>query len=421
MTATHSVAANFASLIAGEAVARVLGLTALLYLARRIGVDGFGRLELALAVLAYVQLVVDAGLDTVATRRVAASPERRTEFAEQLIGLRLLLGSLALAALWAVGHAVHLDRDRHALLMAFAVSVIPSACAVGWAFQAASRMRAVAVAAVVTQAVYLGLLLFFVRSATDLDWVPRAYGVGVAAGIAATGAWYVRRYGRFRPRLAWRFARDTMREALPIAASRGLRAVSFNFDLLFLGWIGSATIVGYYAAAYRVVLVPLLGFATFFTALFPELVRMPEARRRSMLTRLLTGVSLVSIGFAFGLVFAASPLLRLTMGDAYLPAADSLRLLAWTIPVVAVGGVFRQLLLARHRQTLDLLAVALGAALNVSLNLALVPRYGVTGAAVATLAGEATVLVAAAIAVWRATEPRPSPGVGDAVSAGARA
>lgn len=411
----RSVVENFATLLTGEAIARTLTFAATLYLGRRLGVERFGVIEVALALLVYLQLFVDAGLETFAARLVAAQPARRAECASHLIGLRLALASVALATVWLAVRALGLDADRQALLLTFSLAVVPSAFALGWAFQASAHMHPIAVGAVVAQTVYLGLLMTWVRTSSDTLAVAWAYVWSGAAGSTAMAVWFVYRYGLLRPTIGWAFARDAFGQSLPIAASRFLRAISFNFDLLLLGAMTSTLVVGYYAAAYRFVLIPILAFATFFTALFPVLVRQSDQQRRATAPRLLVGVAFVGVAFAAGLTLIAPPLLRLTLGDAYAPAAAPLRILAWSIPLVAIGGIFRQLLLVNHRQTLDLTAVAIGATLNVTLNLVWIPRYGLLGAAMATLAGEAAVLVAAAVAVWRvaargATAPfTPSP------------
>ena len=46
-------------------------------------------------------------------------------------------------------------------------------------------------------------------------------------------------------------------QGLPVAGARALRAVSYNFDVLMLGYLFAQTPVGLYAAAYRIVTLPL--------------------------------------------------------------------------------------------------------------------------------------------------------------------
>jgi O-antigen/teichoic acid export membrane protein len=82
-----------------------------------------------------------------------------------------------------------------------------------------------------------------------------------------------------------------------------------------------------------------------------------------------------------------------------------LRILVWTIPLSVVAGHLRHTLIAAHLTSHDLAAVAAGAAATVALNLALVPQLGLIGGAIAMVAGEAALAVAATVLVIRAVAP----------------
>lgn len=391
----HSVGGNFIALLLGEAVARGFTFAASLYLARQLGVENFGLVELTLAVVVYVQLVVEGGLDTVATRAVARRPVDRLRFADNLAGMRLALVGAAVLIVGTLTYVWPMLPLTRYLIIGFSLAAVPAAFNLGWSFQAQARMRIVAIAGALTQATYLALLLWLVHGAADVGRVPLAFGAAALVGPGVLAWRHRRRFGPVRPRANRAFWSATTVEAMPILGARLLRAVSFNFDVLLIGAISSTTAVAYYAAAYRFVLIPVLGFAAFFSALFPVLVTAGEAQRTRLVRLVLIAVVVTSIAAAAGLTLIATPLLTLAMGAPFAPAAGALRWLAWSIPFIAVAGVFRQVLLVRHLQRVDLAAVAVGAVLNVLLNLLLVPHFGVTGAAVATIAGEAAVLVAA--------------------------
>lgn len=402
-----TVARNFWALITGEAIARVIGIVIALRLARVLGVDGFGTLQVGLAVLVYLQLFVDGGLDLVATREVARRPELRDRYAGNLIGLRLATSAMAVSAVIAINAITSQPPLLEGVVLRFALSVVPAACALGWAFQASERMRAVAAGNVITQLVYLVAVVFVVHDGHGTFRVPLAYSVATAIGSVAVGLWYVRRYGWIYPRFEPRFWRMAVKEALPVAASRGLRAVSFNFDVLMLGYLFSQTRVGLYAAAYRIVTLPLLGYATLFTALFPALVRLTPGGKTRFVGIGMAVIGASALAIAAMLWAFAAPLLGFLMGEAFTPGASALRVLAWSIPLTAAGGVCRQVLVASGHQRVDLTVVACGAAANVALNILLIPRYGLAGAATSTLTAEGIVLIGA-FAGFLATQSRPA-------------
>ena len=390
---------NLFALLTGEGLGRAFSLATTAYLARTLGVAQFGLVETAFAVLVYLQIVVDGGLDIVATRAVARTPERRPVFAANLIAVRGLLAAVALAAVVVLNAALLRPASLEDMLLRMSLAVVPLTASVAWAFQSSQRMRAMAAGQVITQASFFVLAVLFVRGPADSLTVPVVYAAAVAIGTLATVWWYVRRHGWTRPAIDFGFWRDVLPQAAPIAASRVLRAVSFNFDVLLLGYFYSEVLVGLYASAYRFVTLPMLLYVHAFTAMFPSLVHLPPEARTRTFARIVAAAAATGLVIAVVVFAAAEPMLRLVMGEPFVAGAAPLRVLAWSIPVAAVAGVLRQALLTADCQRADFAVVGAAAVANAGLNIFLIPRAGLVGAATATLIGEMVMLVAAFVAV----------------------
>jgi PST family polysaccharide transporter len=390
-----------AALLAGEGLGRAFGFITTIYLARTLGVSQFGLVETAFAVLVYLQIVVDGGLDLVATRSVARAPHTRVVFAENVLALRLILAGTAFLGVVAFNAVTFRPAVLEDMLFRMSFTMLPLAWSVAWAFQSSQRMRAVAAAQVITYVAFLSFVVLLVRDRTDALRVPLAYAAAAACGAAAMFAWYVRRYGWTRLRVDVAFWRHVLPQAIPVAGGRMLRAVSFNFDVLLLGYFYSEFLVGLYAAAYRLISVPLVLYVHAFTAMFPSLVDLPPARRTRTFASIVAAAAASGIVIALVLSLAAEPALRLLMGEAFTGGAPALRVLAWSIPLTAIGGVLRQALLTADRQRADLIVVAIAAVTNASLNVVLIPRAGLVGAATATIIGESVVILAGFVAVAR--------------------
>lgn len=95
----------------------------------------------------------------------------------------------------------------------------------------------------------------------------------------------------------------------------------------------------------------------------------------------------------------AGVLLRLLYGNEYLNAVDPLRILAWCSMFSYIGSVRNIWILASDKQKYLWIINLAGAVSNVALNLTLIPRFGVTGAALSTLATQiiANIIVSYAI------------------------
>jgi O-antigen/teichoic acid export membrane protein len=169
------------------------------------------------------------------------------------------------------------------------------------------------------------------------------------------------------------------------------------FDLVLVGlWMGTAE-AGIYGAAYRILWLPTMLVTAYLTALRPSVARRAMAGPASPLS--LTGPSApaaVAVGIlaaAVGILFAPA-MVDLLFGPQYGGAVAPLRLLLLSFALLVVSRHYRLVLVASGRQALDLRIMAAAAALNVSLNLWLIPRAGLVGAAAANVASEAAILAA---------------------------
>ena len=95
-----------------------------------------------------------------------------------------------------------------------------------------------------------------------------------------------------------------------------------------------------------------------------------------------------AIPVCVGGILVAGQVVTLIFGSPYAPATAPLRILLLLVPAAYIRNVSQGAILAHARQDLLLRTVAWAAGTNVLLNLALIPRWGMTGAAVATVLTE---------------------------------
>ncbi len=104
--------------------------------------------------------------------------------------------------------------------------------------------------------------------------------------------------------------------------------------------------------------------------------------------------TIVALAFAWGIAAISPEFVPLFFGEAYEPAIPLMMLLSVIIPIVAwsnVTGV--QYLLPHFRDRAFTLSVCAGAAVNIIVNLLLIPSLQAMGAVIATISAELTVLI----------------------------
>jgi O-antigen/teichoic acid export membrane protein len=100
-------------------------------------------------------------------------------------------------------------------------------------------------------------------------------------------------------------------------------------------------------------------------------------------------LALVFLAIALFLSQAAEPLMRLLFGETFAPAAPVLAILAWNAVLSALGTLYANLLVVVGRQRVLLLLNSISAVAQLGLQVVLVSRFGLLGAACGVLVAAA--------------------------------
>jgi O-antigen/teichoic acid export membrane protein len=358
----------------------------------------YGIVGVAMAVLLYFTRLADAGLDLVGMREIAANRARAAPVVQSVLGFRILL-SLGLAAALAAIALLWLPRPDGVVVAAFAVTLIPVGVNTRFVHLGFEHGGFAASGRVVGEALILLLLLVLVRSPDDVLRVPLAQLLGYGVG-AVLLAWWMRVYGiALRPRLEWAVLRPLLRRSLHVVGAAMLGLIAYNSDLIILRYTHGAEMAGYYAAAYMPLSLAINVGIAYRMSLLPALARLAPTpdRQHGLYQTSVAHVYAFVTPAAIGGMLLASAAIVFVFGDEYAPAGPVLQLLIWAIPLAQLREPPIAALVSARREDRLLHQNAAGTILNLVLNFTLIPRYGMMGAAVATVATEAVRL---ALALW---------------------
>ncbi len=380
---------NILRLSAGDAVAKTLNFLAFVYLARILGVERFGMLEFAGGLLVYFLLLADGGLEMWATRESSRTSDLKA-LAGHILPLRMLLALVATALLFGIRPFLPAYPQLSLVMGLYSLSLFAQAASLKWAFLGREEMSRVAWGLVLSQVAFAALVLLFVHGPENVAVVPllRFGSDAVLAGYFA--AVFGRAHGWGIP-VTLRGASVVLRPALTIGTSQAMGLLNYNFDSVLLGFLTTARTVGLYNAAYKPVTIALALPLTYFVGLFPALSRTHAESReefRGLVERSLRLAGLMAAPLAAGGTLLAAPVIALLFGASYAESASVLPILIWSAVFVILRGSYRHALTAAGHQALDLRCAMVSTGLNVGLNLLLIPRYGMMGAASATVIGD---------------------------------
>jgi O-antigen/teichoic acid export membrane protein len=228
--------------------------------------------------------------------------------------------------------------------------------------------------------------------------------VGVIVGnFTGTLLVYLGLLGYRREQLGLQFDRDLLRRmnrfGWPLVPSALLLWVTNFSDRFFLGQLSGDAEVGLYSVGVRIASVMVLLLTAFRTAwpAFAYSIQSDDEAKRTyawVLTYLIAGATWVATGLAL-----LSPwIVQVVAKSTFWEASRVVGLLAFST-VAFAGYIVISIGIGRARRTqFNWVITGLAAAVNIALNLTLIPPYGMMGAAVATVVAYAVMF--AGMAWW---------------------
>jgi O-antigen/teichoic acid export membrane protein len=384
---------SFSTLAVGEMLARLAGLLALILLARRLLPYGFGLIILGTTLLNWFAIVADSGTEVITTRNVSRQPERFRSIVDYVLGLRLALSVIAAALFVAVVLITTGGGLKASVLLPFALALPALALNLRWILIGVEAPRSVAIGNISSQVLLTAGVVLLITGEDSVREVPFLRVAAEFLYAAIVLGSLARRFGVPRPRIDIQIWRTTLAQSLPLLATNIARTMLYSADLLLIAVILGSKQTGFYGAAYKPVLfmagINALYSTSFLSSLSAARSQGTRDRLTSSALRAGIGISVPIAGFA---TLAAPMVVPILYGHAYDSAIAPLAILAWSVPLIAVGVPYAGALLAADRQDTLMRHSALAAGLNVAANLVAIPLLGIDASAAITLASFALVL-----------------------------
>lgn len=400
-------------LTTGRTLADVASFALFTAVSRILGPSGTGEYSYAFAIGNLVAIIASSGFDEYGIREYAcASPAERPGLWRNLTAAeppRLALGLLCLVLFLLSGFN---HTARPAVIIEFALFFT------GWYVARLLFVPAMASQSMAAPALSdLGCRLFAITLAVCLVVLARrSLPVAVIgfpiAGIALSGLALAnarRRAGRPALTAPRAGVLAALKGTATFAASDLLYQFYSRTDLLLIAyWLGAVR-TGFYAAAVKFVEVGLLPLVLLGTAAYPVIGRLafPRSPMFERAAREFTFTIFALSGWvAVGVAWVLPPLIIPLFGKRFEPVIP---LLAWFAILAVTKGVdaaFSRLLYCVRAQSWYVHMLALGTALVVLLNCALIPLLGLRGAAIAAIVSSFVGNLGCAYGLRRYLHPR---------------
>jgi len=247
---------NFFSLSALQMATYLFPLITFPYLVRILGIELFGVLAMATAIVAYFQILVDYGFDLSATKEISIHRENRSKLIEifssvLIIKFILMIISFLLLTLLIFSFE-KLTENWEVYYFTFGL-VLGQTLFPIWFFQGIEKMKYITILTIISKFIFTISIFVFVKESTDYKIVPLLYAIGsIVSGLISL--YIIKR--DFNITIKWQkleVIKKYLYDGWYIFVQRFYVNLYTTTNIVILGIFTSDMIVGFFAIAKRII------------------------------------------------------------------------------------------------------------------------------------------------------------------------
>ncbi len=369
----------------------LIGLIIGALIARYLGPTRYGTLNYAISFVSLIYVFGTLGLDNIVIREIVHDPKRKDLLLGTAFNLSLIGGLIVfLVSLLVICLIKPHDKLTITLVMIIAFGYVFQAFNVIdlW-FQSQLQVKYTAICSNVV--VFLFFLAKIILVILHGSLITLAIILSLEIIFSSIGIFVTYKLLGFTLR-SWRFSSKTalslLKDSWPLILSGLAIMVYMRIDQIMIGNIIGEREVGIYSSAVRISEIWYFIPMAIFSSFYPKMIEYRKVAQHLYFKRfqqLFNFMVILGYSVAISFVFFSKSIINFVFGTQYLQAANILSIHIWTGVFVSLGVASSQFLLAENYTKLLFYRTTLGAIINIVLNLALIPRYGGVGAAIATL------------------------------------
>ncbi|SKB66916.1 flippase [Daejeonella lutea] len=374
---------------------KVLSLIVGIFIAKFLGPHDFGDLSVATAFAAIIAAVGTLGLDSFVIREVLDEPAKRDEILGTAFWMRLAVSLVLVPA----SVLIYIFSRSIAEQQGTDLTLIITFCASALLFKSfniidsyfQSQVRSKFVVQVQNVCLILSSIIKITFVLLKLPLVYFAFALVIDGLMLAIGLVIIYHRDKLHIR-NWTFkthrAKSLLSKSWPLILSAVMVTLYMQIDILMLKHFAGSTEAGIYSSAARIseswYFIPV----AIVTSVFPAIIHARKTdppRYQKRLQNLYDLLIIISVPVALVVSVGADTFIHLVYGDQFQGAGIMLSIHIWSGIFVFLGSASGQYLLAEGYTMISFYRTAVGAIINILLNLWLIPLYGGLGASIATL------------------------------------
>ena len=391
----RSIAENLFYNMLYQVLVTVLPIITTPYVARVLGLAATGVHSYTESIVTYFTLFGALGTSMYAVRKIASVREDEKSLAQatleilalkvilMLITLAIFIPSLCIGSEYAYLYRIHI------------INIVATGLDISWFYQGIEDFKKVTIRNLLMKLLFIVALFVFVKTPADLPiYVLSIVGSSLIGNLMMIA--YLPGYVKLRiyePLQPFRH----LKESAVLFVPQIMNYVYVLLDRTLLGWMTNTDNVGIYDQAQRLVRMIAGMMHTLGYVMMARISSLTAANDtdsiRKYIHKSIDFTLFLSLPAVMGIIAVAPDFIPFFLGEEFLQVVPTLRIISVVVLTSACNSILGvQLLIPLKREKVYTVAMISGAAVNVAINVCLIPLLGVFGACIASITAELVVM-----------------------------
>lgn len=333
-----ALVSNFSYLMLLQVTSYAFPLLTIPYLAHVIGVDGFGKIAFASAMIVWFQTITEWGFNYTATRDAARNRdniEKISVIFSNVFWAKLLLALISFIVLFVLSCTIPYLKEHQNLILITFLLIPGRVLFPDWLFQAMEKMRFITIFDLISKAVFTLLIFIFIHQPSDYILQPLFLSLGtLCVGFFAMYIIIVR-WGIKLVAPQWSEILNTLKNSKDVFINNIMPNLYNSFSSVLLGFLGGSSANGLLDAGAKFVSISQQFTNVISRVFFPFLARHSDKHHIYQKLHLLSSVIL-----SIGLFLFAPLIIKIFFTPEFHQAVIVLRIMAFSLIFLSLSNIY---------------------------------------------------------------------------------
>lgn len=383
------IARNASWIIISKLLQSALSFVVGLFTARYLGPSNYGLINYAISVVTFALPIVQLGFNNVLVHELTGSPEKEGKLLGTSIALSFLsavfcmIGVISFVAVTNDG-----NKEMVWIVAIYSINLILQVFdLLQYWFQAKLMSKYCSITSLAAYIAVTSYKVFLLITGKNVYWFAMSYTIDYFL-IAVMLLVIYRKLGGQKLAVDIKLGKQLFSKSRYYIVPGLMVAIFSQTDKIMLNNMLGQTATGYYSAAVTIATIPAFVYSAIIDSYRPIIFANQgnQEQLEQSLRQLYSIVIYISLAQSVVMTVFAELIVGILYGEEFHEAVNALRIVVWFVTFSYFGSVRNIWMLAKGQQKYLWIINASGAALNVVLNMLLIPASGIVGASIASLA-----------------------------------